>query len=169
MSLRGALAGIASWRLWSPRARRTLLRSAGARVERVRVYPGIRFLGDPRQLSAGPGSFLNAELLIGANAPVRIGERVRIGPRCMLLTTTHELGGPEQRAGEPVAEPVAIEDGCWLGASVTVLGGVTVGRGSVVAAGAVVTEDCAPNGLYGGVPARLIRDLGSPSTKGAAH
>lgn len=52
-----------------------------------------------------------------------------------------------------------MEDGCWLGGNVTVLPGVTIGRGCVIAAGAVVTKSCDPNGLYAGVPARRIRDL----------
>lgn len=53
--------------------------------------------------------------------------------------------------------PDVIEDGVWCGANVTILKGVTIGRGSVVAAGAVVTKSCAPYSIIGGVPAKLIR------------
>ena len=64
--------------------------------------------------------------------------------------------------------PITIGAGAWLGAGVTVLGGVTVGAGSVIAAGALVSGDTQPDGVYGGVPARLIRRLdaagsGSPT------
>jgi len=54
---------------------------------------------------------------------------------------------------------VVIEDDVWLSARVIVLKGVTIGRGAVVAAGAVVTKDVAPHTLVGGVPAKLIRSL----------
>lgn len=50
-----------------------------------------------------------------------------------------------------------IEDDCWIGANVTILKGVTIGRGSVVAAGAVVTKSCEPYSIVGGVPAHLIK------------
>jgi len=53
--------------------------------------------------------------------------------------------------------PVVIEDECWIGANVTILKGVTIGRGSVVAAGAVVTKSCEPYSIIGGVPAKLIK------------
>ena len=52
---------------------------------------------------------------------------------------------------------MVIEDGCWIGANVTILKGVTIGRGSVVAAGAVVTRSCPPYSIIGGVPARVIK------------
>ena len=52
---------------------------------------------------------------------------------------------------------MVIEDGCWIGANVTILKGVTIGRGSVVAAGAVVTRSCPPYSIVGGVPARVIK------------
>lgn len=71
------------------------------------------------------------------------------------------MGSSERRAGAGWAKPIHIEDGCWIGARVTVLGGVRIGRGSVVAAGAVVTRDVPENCLVGGVPARLLRQLES--------
>ena len=77
----------------------------------------------------------------------------------MLLTSTHVHGDARQRAGEYAGRPVTIGDGCWVGARVAVLPGVTVGAGCVIAAGAVVVRDCTPNGLYGGVPAKQLRSL----------
>ena len=159
MRLRIVIAAIASSRLWSPATRTKLLRRAGASLGRARVLSGIRFIGDPSVLRVGDGVFINAELLVGANAPVTIGDGARIGPRCMLVPTTHELGSSSARAGATVAAPIVLGEGCWLGAGVTVLSGVTVGNGAVIAAGAVVTEDCEPDALYGGVPAKLLRRL----------
>jgi len=125
------------------------------------VYPGIRFTGRPDWLTVGRGSFINTELLVGANAPVRIGEEVAVGPRCAFLPSTHELGPTRKRAGAVTAAEIVIGDGCWLGAGVTVLGGVSIGAGAVIAAGAVVTSDCPGDALYAGVPARLVRHLSS--------
>jgi len=61
-------------------------------------------------------------------------------------------------SGSPLST-VSVEDGAWIAARVTVLPGVTIGRGSVVAAGAVVTRDVPPNCLVAGVPARVLREL----------
>ena len=64
-----------------------------------------------------------------------------------------------RRCGDISFLPVSIGDGVWIGAGATVLAGVSIGDGCVIAAGAVVATDCEPNGLYGGIPARRIRDL----------
>jgi maltose O-acetyltransferase len=64
-----------------------------------------------------------------------------------------------RRAGDLKAEPVTIGDGAWIGARATILPGVTIGGGAVVAAGSVVTRDLPANVLAGGVPARVIREL----------
>jgi acetyltransferase-like isoleucine patch superfamily enzyme len=77
----------------------------------------------------------------------------------MLCTSGHRIGSAERRAGVYVADPIAIGDGSWIGTRAVLLGGVTVGAGCMVAAGAVVVADCQPNGLYAGTPARRVRDL----------
>ena len=64
------------------------------------------------------------------------------------------------RGGAAAAEPVNIGAGSWLGANVTVLPGVNIGNGAVVAAGSVVIRDCVSHGLYAGVPAKLVKVLG---------
>ncbi|WP_235504753.1 acyltransferase [Arthrobacter sp. Leaf141] len=88
-----------------------------------------------------------------------IEDRVFLGPFVRLITDTHELAGPQQRAGKNVAPPITIGAGTWIGAGATVLGGVTIGPGCMVAAGAVVTRDVPANTLVGGVPASVIRQM----------
>jgi tetrahydrodipicolinate N-succinyltransferase len=69
-----------------------------------------------------------------------------------------------------VAAPISIGDGVWIGSRVTVLPGVSVGRGAVVAAGAVVTRDVAPDTLVAGIPAVVVKHLGpGPSHKREGH
>lgn len=88
-----------------------------------------------------------------------IGKGVSIGPNAMVLTQTHDIGWKARRAGKARRLPVTIGDGCWIGAGAIVLPGVTVNRGSIVAAGAVVTKDVPPHTLVAGVPARPMRTL----------
>jgi maltose O-acetyltransferase len=102
---------------------------------------------------------LNRECFVDASGPVRIGRRVHLAMRVSVVTSTHEPGGPESRAGRVVNEGVTVEDGCWIGAGATLLPGSHVRAGTVIAAGAVATGTCGPNAVYGGVPARKIRDL----------
>ncbi len=72
---------------------------------------------------------------------------------------THEIGSAQSRAGADVSYPIKVGNGCWIGARSTILPGVTVGDGCIIAAGSVVNKDCEPNSLYAGVPARKIKDL----------
>ena len=93
------------------------------------------------------------------DAPVRIKDRCDVGPGVEFVTGGHEIGTTQRRAGKGTAEAIVIEAGCWIGAKALILGGVTIGMGSIVAAGAVVTENVPPNTLVAGVPARTKREL----------
>lgn len=110
-------------------------------------------------LIVGRDTFINGECLIDAAGEVTLGDEVHIGHGVQILTFTHEPGPTARRAGRPEVAPVHIGDGTWIGAGTIVLPGVTVGQGCVVAAGAVVHDDLPANGLYAGVPARLMRRL----------
>jgi maltose O-acetyltransferase len=107
----------------------------------------------------GPWCMINDHCYFDSRERITLGERVGLSPYVMLLTSGHHLGSPVQRFGQFVRSPITIEDGAWLGARVIVLGGVTIGAGAVVAAGAVVTKDLEPNGLYAGIPAKRVKDL----------
>jgi acetyltransferase-like isoleucine patch superfamily enzyme len=86
-----------------------------------------------------------------------IGNNVAVGNYTLVMDTDFHAVGDHTKPGE--CSPVVIEDDVWLGARVTVLKGVHIGRGAVVAAGAVVTRDVPPYTLVGGVPAKVIRTL----------
>lgn len=96
--------------------------------------------------------------------PVSIGADTVIGPRCYLVGggnyNTGSLDIPMADQGIQADGGVTLEDDVWLGANVTVLGGVTMGRGSIAAAGAVVTKAVAPYEIVAGVPARVVRKRG---------
>ena len=94
---------------------------------------------------------------IRANGGVTIGDRVIIAARVTITSRTHPLQLPRARVTED--RPIVIEDDVWLGAGAIVLPGVTIGRGAVVAAGAVVTKSVEPFTVVAGVPARPIRQI----------
>lgn len=145
-------------------ARTQLLRSIGVPIgARSRVQGKIHVTGpgDIRSLlSIGEDTFVTGPLTIDLGAEVHIGDRVHIGLHVTLLTLDHEMGPSELRCGRLVAAPIRIEDGAWLGSRVTVLPGVTIGRGAVVATGSVVTRHVPRDVLVGGIPAHEIRALG---------
>lgn len=140
-----------------------LLRLAGVDVENVEIRAPFNLtqFGQLSKISIGKGTFVNVNLRIGVaeGASVRIGKDCAIGPNVSFETMGHDLvwSATSKWGGAP--RSIKVEDRCWIGAGVIVIGGVTIGEGSVVAAGAVVTRDVAPNTLVGGVPAREIRRL----------
>ena len=118
----------------------------------------IRPIGGAKNIYIGKGAFLNSEIRFGApNDPIVIGKNVQIGPRVMFETVNHGLTYLPGEGRGSWTKPIIIEDEVWIGVGAIITQGVTVGRGSVVAAGAVVTKDVEPNSIVGGVPARLIR------------
>lgn len=153
------LAGMLSGgRLIPWQVRNAVLRGAGAKIHRtVEIRRGASGFGP--NVHVGRETFIHRELMIQGSGDVKIGEFVAIGPRCILTTVAHEYEDYRRRGGPITTQPIAIEDGCWLGAGVIVLGGAAIGRGCVIAAGAVVNRDCTPHGLYAGVPARRVKDL----------
>ncbi|NHI17462.1 DapH/DapD/GlmU-related protein [Microbacterium excoecariae] len=121
---------------------------------RTKIYRGGEFTGP---VAIGEDAFINRDAYVRPHTT--IGDRVNLGPFVRLVTDSHAIGPHERRAGTVRHDPIVLGDGCWIGASATVLGGVTVGAGAIVAAGAIVTEDVPDDVLVAGVPARVVRRL----------
>jgi len=109
-------------------------------------------------IRVGRNVFINQNCTIYDLGGVAIADDVMIGPNVNIITSGHPLEPSQRRAGV-TAKPIAIERNVWIAAGATIIGGVTVGENSVVAAGAVVTRDVPPNTLVGGNPARVIRSI----------
>ena len=91
-------------------------------------------------------------------AEIRIGNNCLIGPDVGIYTAGHRLE-PEGRTLDVYGMPITIGNDVWIGGNSTILPGVTIGDGAVVAAGAVVTKDVEPNTIVGGVPAKVIKKI----------
>lgn len=107
----------------------------------------------------GENFFANFNLTILDEAEVRFGENVFIGPNVSIYTACHPLDAPTRATAEEWAEPVIVGNNVWMGGSVTIVPGVTIGDNVVIAAGSVVTKDVPSDVLVGGNPARIIRKL----------
>ncbi len=145
------------------RLRVKLLNLLGFHIGAGSVMWGLlRLIGSGKlheKLTVGHHSFFNVDCFFDLAAPISIGNHVVLGPQVMLITGGHHIGAPSSRSGALAPQPIIIEDGAWLGARCTILPGITIGSGAVVAAGAVVTNDVLPDTLVAGVPAREIRRL----------
>ena len=113
--------------------------------------------------SVGKDVFIGEDLIISDNLHdknVFVGDRASIAPRVTLITSS----GPNLSKIKPYVKVVnkgkiTIESDAWIGAGAIILPNVTIGRGAVVAAGAVVTKDVPPYTVVAGVPAKEIRKL----------
>jgi len=145
------------------RLRVRLLRLGGLRIgARTVIFGRLTVSGsdDPRDhLIIGDECWINGGCQFDTEDFITIGDRVGIGHDVLVLTGSHVVADSYRRTGDVTSEPVVIGSGAWLGARSVILPGVTIGAGSVIAAGAVVTRPVPPNVMVGGVPARLIREL----------
>jgi len=116
-------------------------------------------------LVIGDNVSLNANVYVNAcGGRISVGNDVMLGPNVVLRSSDHVTTDRDTliRLQGHTAEEIVIDDDVWLAANVTVVGGVHIGRGAVVAANAVVTRDVAPFTIVGGVPARPIGVRGAP-------
>ena len=123
----------------------------------VKIDELVRF-DHPARIAIGDETFIGRGSFIQGGGGVKIGRDVLIGPSVKIWSADHSFADPDapiRSQGHDFA-PVVIGDDAWLGANVVVLKGVSVGCGSVIAAGSVVTRDVAPYAIVAGVPAKPI-------------
>jgi maltose O-acetyltransferase len=101
----------------------------------------------------GTNSRINRDCCLDVRGGVSIGDNVSVSPEVMILTAGHNMVDPAFRVEH---RPVTIHDHAWIGSRAMIMPGVTVGRGAVVAAGAIVTRDVPPFAVVAGVPARPV-------------
>ena len=107
----------------------------------------------------GENVSLNFNCVILDAARVTIGARTQFGPNVQIYAATHPLDTDLRRDGLEAAKSISIGSDCWIGGSVVICPGVTIGDRVVVGAGAVVTKDVPDDVVVAGNPARIIRNL----------
>jgi maltose O-acetyltransferase len=130
----------------------TKLRLAGAAASPSAFFSNLHQIsGQLHQLTIGPETFIG-RVEISVHAPVTIGRRVCINDGAKLLSASHDIRHPNWPT---LAKPIHIEDYAWIATNAIILPGVTIGRGAVVAAGAVVSRDVPSGAVAFGNPARI--------------
>lgn len=123
----------------------------------------LRTFDPAARIKIADGVAMNATSITARSRTVHIGENNMFAPNCTVVDSDfHTLWPPEGRICNPGMEQdadVHIGKNCWIGMQSIILKGVTIGDGSVVAAGSVVTRDIPPNILAAGIPARVLRPL----------
>lgn len=107
----------------------------------------------------GENVYFNFNCVVLDVCRVTIGHRALFGPGVQIYTASHPLSLAERRSGLELGYPVTIEDDVWVGGGAIICPGVTIGQGSVIGAGSVVTRDVPAGVLAAGNPCRVIRSL----------
>lgn len=110
---------------------------------------------NPQPMTIGEHTVINRRCTLDGRGGLRFGSNVSVSPEVMLITSHHVKDDPDFGVED---KPIVIEDYAWIGSRATILPGVTVGRGAVVAAGAVVSKDVPAYAVVGGVPAKVISE-----------
>ncbi|MHC5002130.1 MAG: acyltransferase [Planctomycetota bacterium] len=155
-ALRGVLMAFRRWRFGLKHVHPTFYMVGGARVR--------------RDLVAHEYSFVNVGCRVGSN--VELGPYAMLGPEVSIVGADHVFdrpGVPIIFSGRPELPRTVIEADAWIGYRAIIMAGVRVGRGAVVAAGAVVTRDVPPYEVHGGVPARKIGERFPDAADRATH
>jgi acetyltransferase-like isoleucine patch superfamily enzyme len=109
----------------------------------------------------GRRTYIGDGTIMRGQGGIHVGDNVLFGPRVLVMAVEHVFGDAQKAIMDQgiTARGIRIEDDCWIGAGATLLDGVSVGRGSVIGAGALVSRSVPPHSVAVGVPARVTRNL----------
>jgi maltose O-acetyltransferase len=118
------------------------------------IYMGANFF-NPSGITIGHDSLIGSNCFLDGRAPLTIGDHTSLASEVMIYNDEHNINSPNY---ENSFAPVTIKDYVFIGPRAIILPGVTIGRGAVIAAGAVVTKDVPDFEIWGGIPAKKISD-----------
>ena len=137
---------------------------AGIKIGKVSAIHMWASFFNPANITVGEDTIIGDHAFLDGRASLTIGSHVAFASSVMIYNSQHDI---EDKDFTAISKPVAIEDYVFLGPKSIILPGVRIGKGAIVAAGAVVTKNVAPFKIAGGVPAREIgeRNLTNPQYK----
>ena len=132
-------------------------RLVGYRVDDgFRLFPPV-YTDFGKNIKIGKDVFVNSGCCFQDQGGVTLGDGCLVGHNVVFATLDHDKR--PGRRGDMTAAPIVVGKDVWIGAHATILKGVTIGDGAIVAAGAVVTRDVPPNTIAAGVPARVVKTI----------
>ncbi|MBN2715972.1 MAG: acyltransferase [Deltaproteobacteria bacterium] len=143
------------------RTKHALFRLSGLMLgKNVKICSGAAFIGTGK-IIIGDNTWIGMDCRIfsSGDGVVSIGNNCDFAAGVTVITGSHETGDSDRRAGKGLNRSISIGNGCWIGANATILAGVTIGHGAIIAAGAVVTNDIPANAVAAGVPAAIKKSL----------
>ena len=136
-----------------------LLNLSGIKVGyNTRIVGPIK-IGTVASLEIGKNCWIGSGLSIYGNGNVIIGDNCDLAPDIGFITGSHEIGTKNRRAGTGTSFKIFVDDGCWIGARVTIMGNILISKSSIIAASALVNKNVRANVIVGGVPARIIKSI----------
>jgi acetyltransferase-like isoleucine patch superfamily enzyme len=133
--------------------RRFFYRLAGMGIGQGSTIHTLARFYNPANIVIGKDTIIGEGVVLDGRDKLRIGDHVDFASEVMVYNAQHDVNDPAFKA---IQAPVTIDDYAFIGPRAIILPGVTIGKGAVVAAGAVVTKDVEPFAIVGGVPAKVI-------------
>lgn len=120
------------------------------------IYAGV-YLTHTYGLEIGKNFSINSGALVDARGGIKIGDYVMVGPQTVIVSSRHQFGDANvpMTSLDHIMQPVVIEDDVWIGALTFIKGGIRIGRGSIISAGASVVDDISEYSIVSGVPAKI--------------
>jgi acetyltransferase-like isoleucine patch superfamily enzyme len=131
----------------------------------AKIHKGLEIISASK-VHIGPGTIIGQDALLDGRESIRFGSNVNLGGEVAIFTLQHDVRSSTFAA---VGGPVTVGDRAWLSFRTTILPGVTIGEGAVVAAGAVVTKDVPPYTIVAGIPAKVIGNRPQDLTYDFSH
>jgi acetyltransferase-like isoleucine patch superfamily enzyme len=135
-----------------------LSKITGAEIDETTTVFSPFYINYGKHTRIGKNVFINFDCVFLDLGGITIEDNVLIGPKVSLLSEGHGITVESRQSLIP--KPILIKKNAWIGANATILPGVTIGENAIVAAGAVVSKDVPDNTIVGGVPAKIIKQIG---------